>query len=230
MSRFYNTTFTSIGKKIFMAITGLALSGFIVVHLSGNLALLRADKDPFNKYAYFLQSLGSLLYIAEFLLVVIFLIHFFYAVIITISNWLARPKRYRLVRNAGHTSKKTIASTTMIYTGLLVITFTVLHLLHFKYGEILMYTTKDGMVIRDLYTVVYRFFGDIWNVTFYMLIMILLGFHLSHGFWSAFQSLGINSLWFTRLVYGFGYIFAVVMATGFLFLPLYIFFKSGGLQ
>jgi succinate dehydrogenase cytochrome b subunit len=229
MSRFSNTIFTSIGKKIFMALTGLALCGFIIIHLTGNLALLHADKDPFNKYAYFLQSLGVLLYIAEILLVAIFLVHFFYAVILTINNLLARPDRYRLIRNAGHTSKKNIASSTMVYTGLLIIIFTIIHLLNFKYGEVLMYTTKDGLYIRDLYTVVYRFFGDIWNVSFYMIIMILLGFHLSHGFWSAFQSLGINGVWFTRLIYLLGYIFAVIMAVGFLFLPLFIFIKSGGL-
>jgi succinate dehydrogenase / fumarate reductase cytochrome b subunit len=228
MSRFSNTVFTSIGKKIFMAVSGLALSGFIVVHLSGNIALLYPDKDPFNKYANFLQSLGLLLYIAEFMLAAIFLIHFCYAVVITIGNWRARPGRYRISRNAGHTSKKTIASTTMVYTGMLIITFLVLHLLHFKYGPVIMYTTKDGMYIRDLYTVVYQFFGNIWNVGFYIVIMILLGFHLSHGFWSAFQSLGINGIWFTRLVYGFGYLFAVVMAAGFLWLPLYIFLMSGG--
>ncbi len=229
MSRFSNTAFTSIGKKIFMAVSGLTLSGFIVVHLSGNLALLSQDKDPFNKYANFLQSLGLLLYMAEFMLAAIFLIHFFYAVFITIGNWRARPSRYRVSHNAGHTSKKTIASTTMVYTGILIITFTILHLLQFKYGPIIMYTTKDGLYIRDLYTVVHQFFSDIWNVAFYMLIMILLGFHLSHGFWSAFQSLGINGIWFTRIVYGFGYLFAVVMAAGFLLLPLYIFVKSGGM-
>ena len=226
MSRFSVTVFTSIGKKIFMALTGLVLSGFIVVHLIGNIALLYPDKDPFNKYAYFLASLGVLLYIAEFILASVFLVHFFYAVVITIGNWWARPSRYRVNRNAGHTSKKTIASTTMVYTGILIITFTVLHLLHFKFGEIAMYTTKDGLYIRDLYTIVYQFFSDIWNVSFYMAIMILLGFHVSHGFWSAFQSLGIHGVWFTRFVHGFGYLFAVIMGTGFLFLPIYIFLTS----
>jgi succinate dehydrogenase / fumarate reductase cytochrome b subunit len=230
MSRFSSTAFTSIGKKLFMAVSGLALSGFIIVHLTGNIALLYPDKDPFNKYANFLQGLGPLLYTAEIVLAAIFLIHFFYAVFITIGNWRARPGHYRVSCNAGHTSKKTIASTTMVYTGILIITFTVLHLLQFKYGAVIMYTTKDGIYIRDLYAVVHQFFGNIWNVVFYMIIMILLGFHLSHGFWSAFQSLGINGVWFTRFVYGFGYLFAVVMAAGFLLLPLYIFLNSGGIH
>ena len=227
--RFSMSIFSSLGKKIFMGITGLTLSGFIVVHLIGNLALLNPDKDPFNKYAHFLQNLGTALYVAEFFLVAIFLIHFFYAIFVKVECWLARPKRYSIVKNAGHTSKKTYFSTTMIWTGLVIITFTVLHLIHFKYGEVIMYTTKDGMVIRDLYTLVYSFFSNIWNVIFYVVVMILLGFHVSHGFWSAFQSLGISGARFTKLAQQFGYVFAVIMGVGFLFLPVWIFIEAGGL-
>ena len=73
----FSKIFTStLGKKIFMGLSGLALSGFIVVHLVGNLTLFSADKDPFNKYAHFLQSLGTLIYFAEFILASIFLVHF----------------------------------------------------------------------------------------------------------------------------------------------------------
>jgi succinate dehydrogenase / fumarate reductase cytochrome b subunit len=226
--RFSMSVFSSLGKKIFMGITGLSLSGFVVVHLIGNLTLLNPDKDPFNEYAHFLQGLGSIIYIAELILAAIFLIHFFYAVLVKIESWRARPKRYTLVTSAGYTSKKTLASTTMIWTGLIIIIFTVLHLLHFKYGEIIMYTTKDGVIIRDLYTIVYQFFSNIWNVIFYVLVMTLLGFHVSHGVWSAFQSLGISGQRFTRFAQGFGYVFAVIMGAGFLFLPIWIFIGSGG--
>jgi len=229
MMPFSRTMVSSLGKKIFMGLTGLALSGFIVVHLMGNLALLNPDKDPFNKYAHFLLSLGTLLYVAEFILAAIFLIHFIYAIYITIGNWLARPQGYVMVKNAKHASKKTLASISMIWTGLLIIVFTVLHLLHFKYGEVIMYTTADGVFIRDLYTLVYRFFSNIWNVIFYVLVMISLGVHVSHGLWSAFQSLGIDGLRFTRFVYGFGYVFAVFMGVGFLFLPVWIYMVTGGL-
>jgi succinate dehydrogenase / fumarate reductase cytochrome b subunit len=228
MIQFSKSLFATLGKKILMGITGLSLSGFIVVHLSGNLTLLNPDKDIFNKYAHFLLSLGSLLYLAEFILAAVFLIHFSYALYIQIPNWLARPKRYAVVTNAKHTSRKTIASTTMIWTGLVIIVFTILHLIHFKYGEVVMYTTKDGMVIRDLYVIVYQFFGNIWNVVFYVLVMILLGFHVSHGVWSAFQSLGISGRRFTKFAQAFGYLFAVIMGVGFLFLPIWIFIVSGG--
>jgi succinate dehydrogenase / fumarate reductase cytochrome b subunit len=228
MIQLSTSAFSSLGKKIFMGITGLSLSGFIVVHLVGNLTLLNPDKDPFNKYAHFLSSLGTMLYVAEIILAAVFLIHFFYAIVITVGNWMARPVRYKITTNAKHTSRKTIASSTMIYTGLVIIIFTILHLLHFKYGETIMYTTKDGMYIRDLYVIVYQFFTNIWNVIFYLAVMILLGFHVSHGVWSAFQSLGISGPRFTRLAQGFGYLFAVVMGVGFVFLPLWIYFVTGG--
>ena len=118
----------------------------------------------------------------------------------------------------------------MTYTGAVIIIFTIMHLFHLKFGEIIMYTTADGMYIRDLYTVVYKFFGNIWNTLFYIVVMVLLGFHLSHGVWSAFQSIGLNGKRFTPFVYGVGSVFALVMAVGFIVLPAYIFFLTGGAQ
>jgi len=231
MMRFSMSAYSSIGKKIFMGLSGLMLCGFIVVHLIGNLTLLNPDPDPFNKYSHFLtQELGSAIYVAEVILAAIFLIHFIYAIIVTIDNWKARPKGYALTTNARHTSKKTIASTTMIYTGAVIIVFLVWHLLHFKYGEIMITTTADGKVVRDLYSLVYQFYGNIINVVLYLLVMTLLGFHLSHGFWSAFQSLGLNGRRFTPLVYMLGTVFAVVMAIGFIFLPVWIYAITGGLS
>ena len=227
--RFSMSTFSSLGKKIFMGFSGLMLCGFIVVHLIGNLTLLLPDKDPFNKYANFLTSeVGNVIYVAEFLLASIFIIHFIYGIVVTIDNWRARPQNYKVVKGAKHTSKKSLASRTMIYTGIMVIIFLVWHLLHFKFGEMITYTTFDGKVIRDLYILVYQFFGNIINVTLYIAVMALLGFHLSHGFWSAFQSLGLNGKRFTPFVYGLAVIFGLVMAIGFIVLPVWIFIISGG--
>lgn len=230
MMPFTKTMVSTLGKKIFMGLTGLGLSGFIVIHLLGNIALLNPDRDPFNKYAHFLLNMGTILYVAEAVLAAIFLIHFFYAVYITIGNWRARPQKYALVKNAGYTSKKNLASVSMIWTGLLIIVFTVLHLLHFKFGTVIMYTTADGMIIRDLYATVYNYFSDLWNVAFYVVVMIVLGVHVSHGVWSAFQSLGIDGERFTRFAQGFGYVFAFVMAIGFVFLPVWIYIVTGGLS
>lgn len=227
--RFSMSTFSSLGKKIFMGFSGLMLCGFIIVHLIGNLTLILQDKDPFNKYANFLTSeVGNVIYVAEFLLASVFLIHFFYGIMVTFDNWRARPQKYKVVRDAKHTSKKSLASRTMIYTGIIIIIFLVWHLLHFKFGEMIIYTTADGKVIRDLYIVVYHFFGNIINVVLYIAVMTLLGFHLSHGFWSAFQSLGLNGKRFTPFIYGLATVFALVMAVGFIVLPIWIFVTAGG--
>lgn len=229
MMRFSMSTFSSLGKKIFMGLTGLMLCGFIVIHLIGNITLLIPDKDPFNKYSHFLtQELGTVIYLAELMLASVFIIHMTYAIIVTINNWRARPQGYAVVKNANHTSKKSLASTTMIYTGIVIIVFLIWHLMHFKFGEIIIYTTSDGKVVRDLYVLVYQFYGNIINVILYIVVMILLGFHLSHGFWSAFQSLGLNGIRFTPIIFTAGSVFAVIMAIGFIFLPLWIYFVTGG--
>ncbi|MBD3225570.1 MAG: succinate dehydrogenase [Caldithrix sp.] len=224
------SVFSTLGKKIFMGVTGLLLSGFIVIHLIGNLQLLLPDKDPFNIYAHILtQETGSIIYIAEFLLAAVFLIHFVYAIIVTWNNWQARPEGYRKVKWAKNTSRRSIGSVTMIYTGVVIMVFLVWHLLHFKFGEVVYYTPAGyDHEIRDLYVIVYQFFGNIINVILYIIVMALLGFHLSHGFWSAFQSLGLDGKRFTPFVYGLGVVFAIVMAVGFLFLPLFIFMTTGG--
>ena len=227
--RFSMSIYSSLGKKIFMGFSGLLLCGFIVVHLIGNLTLLLPDKDPFNKYANFLTTeLGNVIYIAEFLLASVFLIHIIYAIIVTLGNWRARPQKYAVVRDAKHTRKKSFASKTMIYLGIVIIAFLVWHLLHFKFGEMIMYTTAYGKVIRDLYIVVYKFYGNIVNVILYIAVMALLGFHLSHGFWSAFQSLGLSGKRFTPFVFGLASVFAVLMAAGFIVMPVWIFIITGG--
>lgn len=225
------TVFSSLGKKIFMGLTGLMLCGFIVIHLIGNLALLSPNPDPFNKYAHFLtQQTGNIIYVAEAMLAAVFLIHFFYAIYVTWNNWTARPSGYKVVKGAGHTSRKSIGSTTMIYTGILVMVFLVMHLLHFKYAEAQMYVPAGyEYQIKNLYAVVHNFFSNIGNVSFYVVIMGLLGFHLSHGFWSAFQSLGLSGSRFTPVVYTLGSIYAVVMAIGFILFPVISFIKGGGL-
>jgi len=167
--RFSMSIYSSLGKKIIMGFSGLLLCGFIVVHLIGNLTLLLPDKDPFNKYANFLTAeLGNIIYIAEFLLASIFLIHLLYGIFVTVDNRRARPQRYAVVKDAKHTSKKSFASRSMIYTGFVIIVFLIWHLLHFKFGEMIMYTTAEGKVMRDLYVVVYKFYGNIVNVILYL--------------------------------------------------------------
>lgn len=225
---------SSLGKKIVMGLTGLGLSLFVTGHLLGNLSLFLTDQGPFNVYAHFLTGLGELLYMIEAGLIVVFLVHVFYGSWVTISNWIARPIGcYEKTTPAKGASRKTLASSTMIYTGLAIFTFIFLHVLFFKYGPGMAegyVFNNDGKEIRDLYKLVYEAFGNGWYVLWYCVTLIFLGYHLSHGFWSAFQSLGINHPVYTPFLQKFAIVFAIFIGGGFLSIPLYIFISTGGLQ
>jgi len=226
--RFSTFSTSSLGKKIYMGVMGLILSSFLIVHLLGNLALLSGDKDHFNSYSHFLtHSLGNTIYVIEILFGAFFLIHFLYGIVVTWGNWKARPIGYKMVTNAKGASKKSFGSTTMIYSGVLLLIFLVIHLLNFKYGEEIMYVTKDGATIRDLYATVVQFFSNIWNVIFYVAVIAFFGFHLSHGAWSAFQSIGVNAPRFIRFMQILAPILAIIIAFGFIYIPIFIYLTGG---
>ncbi len=228
--RFKMILTSSLSKKIFMSIAGLVWTGFLLIHLLGNLQLLNSNPDPFNKYSYFLtHQTGEFIYLAEFLLVFFLLTHLVYGIWVQIGNWRARPQGYSMVTWAKGKSRRSFGSVTMIYTGVLIFVFLIFHLLHFKYGNVTMYT-PEGYThqIPNLYQTVIEFFQNPWNVAFYVIIMVLIGFHLSHAFWSAFQSLGLGSKWFTSFIYTLGVLYAIFVAFGFVFLPIWIYFTRGG--
>ncbi len=216
---------SSIGKKLLLGATGLIWASFIIVHLIENL-LLFAGPEPFNKYVHALTSLGPILYVAELFLLATLLLHFFYAIKVTLENNSARSIKYIKSGSAGGASKKGIATSTMIYTGLLLITFIIIHLFNFKFADHQMVTYGSETMV-DLYHTVISFFANPLNVTFYVVIMILLGTHLSHGFWSAFQSLGLNGRRFTPFIHSFGIIVASLLAIGFVGIPLFFLFTGG---
>jgi len=219
---------SSIGKKLFMGFSGIMLLGFIIVHLVGNMTLLLPDGGAaFNVYAHTLMSFGTATYIAEFILAMIFLIHILYAIIVTLDNWKARGNdKYKMITKAGHTSRKTWASDNMIWTGLLVFIFLVKHIIDFKYGT-MYFTEVDGIPMRDLYRTVVEFYGDIYNVGMYVVIMILLGLHLSHGAWSSFQSIGVDGARFTPFMVTFAKVFGSVIFFGFSLIPVILYLTGG---
>jgi succinate dehydrogenase / fumarate reductase cytochrome b subunit len=205
--------------------------GFIIVHLIGNLLLL-VGPDAFNAYAHKLMSLGPALYLAEAILLAIFLIHMVTAIAVTWSNWKARPGGYQKSTNQGDPSRMTFSSKTMIWTGLVLLVFLIVHLITFKYGpgvEEGYVATLDGEEVRDLYRLVVEWFGNGIYVAYYVISMGLLGFHLRHGFWSAFQSLGGFHPRLTPFAYALGVVAGVVLAVGFLGLPVW-FFLAGGVK
>ncbi|MCZ6634346.1 MAG: succinate dehydrogenase cytochrome b subunit [bacterium] len=225
---------SSIGKKILMSLTGLAMFGFLLGHLLGNLPLLMLEKsaDDYNRYSHFLIGLGGLLILIELILLGGLLFHAWTAVSIVRGKRRARPERYHKVQSAGGASRKTLGASTMILTGLVILLFVPLHLKTFKFGpgasgEKEYVTVVDGVEMRDLHKLVMETFQDPIYVAWYVLAMICLGFHLSHAFWSAFQSLGLYHDRYTPWLYSGGRVLAFLISAGFLVVPVWIYFMEG---
>ena len=220
MSR--GTYSSSIAVKLLVALTGLGLCLYLVVHVAGNLLLLLGP-STFNGYAHALVS-SPLVVPVELGLLAIFLLHVYN----TVATWWAerkvRPVPYQQVRSAGGPSRRSLASTTMIYTGAVTFVFVVLHVRMFKYGT---YYQVPGTNERDLFRLVIEFFRDPLSVVFYEACLVLLGFHLWHGASSAPESLGINGARITPIVVWGGRLFAVLISAGFLLIPLWVYFVRG---
>lgn len=217
---------SSVGKKLITGLTGLLLSGFVVVHLIGNLTLLIGG-DAFNHYAHFLESLlhGWFIVVFEVGLIAILLSHAIAAVwVALLDKRRARPVGYRKQGNAGGASRKSLSSRSMIVTGPLILIFIVLHVRMFKFGPAAHIPIPGGGEMRDIYALVVASFKSGWITAYYVAMMSILGLHLWHGIWSAFQSLGWTNDRILNPLRGAGIAFALLLAIGFLFLPIYIYF------
>jgi len=225
----HTTLFTAltsqVGRKILTGVTGVLLAVFIVVHLLGNLQLLLSNPDPFNRYGAKLHSLGILLYAVEIGLAIVILVHAYIGLTIALRKRKARKEGYAMYASKGDPSRQTAASRTMIYTGLVLLIFMVIHLLQFRFGPRIM-TMVDGQEVHDLHLLVRQLFTNIWWVIGYSGVMILLGFHLRHGIWSAFQSLGAIKPRFSRTLFGLALVLGVLLAVGFLILPIVIYLRG----
>jgi len=218
---------SSVGKKLITGITGLGLVGFLLAHLTGNFLLL-VGKDAFNHYAHWLHELGhgAVIPLAELGLLAFFGFHAVTGVRIWVNKTRARKSRYAVSGNAGGASKKTVASKSMLISGILMLVFVVLHVIHFKFGpdagDGYTYIDKHGEEMRDLYTLVVEEFKKVPMVMLYVGAMIFLGLHLRHGVWSAIQSLGLARPQLSGLIYTFSLLLAIVLALGFIVLPVWI--------
>jgi len=217
-----------IGKKIITGITGLGLTIFVLVHMTGNLSYFSSDPQAYNAYSHFLtQGIGALIYVIEIGLLAFFVFHIITGIQIYLGKRRARNVGYDKYQSSGKPSMQSLSSRTMIVTGLILLVFLVIHLWSFKYGPGLeegYVVTVDGEPIRDLKRLMTEKFQEPLYAFGYPFVMLLLGFHLRHGIWSAFQSLGAMNPRLTPVVYGLGGLLAVLIAVGFLVLPLYIFF------
>jgi succinate dehydrogenase / fumarate reductase cytochrome b subunit len=213
---------SSIGKKQIMAISGLLLCGFLITHLAGN-CLMYLGPDAFNTYAHKLTSNKLLLYPAEIILILLFTSHIVMAVRVTIENKSARPEPYFMSTKSGRGA--TLASRSMPYTGLVILIFLILHLIHFKFGPY--YETQlNGEPVRDIYRTVMEYFQSPINVIWYVTAMICLGFHVKHGFWSAFQSLGFYHEKYNCKLKMASCLFALTVTCGFSALCIWAYFKG----
>jgi len=218
----------SIGRKFMMSITGLFLLVFIAVHLGINLLLIFDDSgELFNQGAHFMAS-NPLIKIMEPLLGLGFLIHIIWSFFLEYQNWKARPVRYKKQNLSG---SSTWASRNMLILGALVLVFLVVHIINFfwviKFNPETMQTVNiHGTEMEDAYTLVAELFKtSIGYGIFYILGGILLGIHLSHGFWSAFQTLGLNNKYWMKRWQIIGKLYAILVAVGFAIIPLYFLIK-----
>jgi len=207
-----------ITTKLIVGTTGILLFLYLIVHIAGNLMVF-LGQDSFNRYSYMLVS-NPLVGPVEIGLVIIVLIHLFKAIGMTLQNRAARPTPYAMKKMAGGTSQKSLASSTMIVTGLALLVFIPIHVAMFKYGPEYPYGTT-GM--RDLYRLEVENFHSPLAVALYVLAMIVVGFHLWHGVASSFQSLGLSGPRFTPAVRKAGKISAVLIAGGFITIAVWVF-------
>ena len=200
---------SSIGKKMLMALTGLCFCIFLIIHLIGNLTIYGGAK-LFNLYAKHLHELGPIITITEYILLFLFMMHVSLGITIFIQNRLARPVKYLVKKNGGGRS---IGSITMLYTGLVIFFFIIFHLCNFKFID----KTNE-----TIFQIIYTAFKDPKYVVFYITAIIFMAIHISHGFWSAFQTVGANHPKYMSLIKMTSFILSLLIAIGFGFLPVFL--------
>ena len=208
-----------------MAFAGLFLITFLFVHMTINLLVLLPDSDWFNLAAHFMGT-NILIKIFEVVLFGGFIIHIIYGLVLQVENWMARPQRYK-IEGWSHTSP---FSKFMIHTAVLIFIFLVIHLGDFyikakflgEVGDVMI----NGKAYHDLGSLVIEKFQFPLYTFGYAIMMIFLGFHLHHGFESAFQSLGLNHSKYTPVLKTLSTVVAIVLSLGFIIIPLVIYFGN----
>ena len=243
MSWVKNTFTSSIGRKVTMSITGLFLVSFLIVHLIGNFQLFYADSGKaFNAYTYFMTN-SPIIRVAELILVAGFVLHIVQSALLTKDNKKARPVEYAYKKKAPGVN---IFSKYMGASGTVVLIFLVVHLQNFwyrfKFGapDQIVYTPDGPQVVTqaelaqmggtyqaygNMYDIVVRTFKEEWWISIlYIVAIILLGFHLNHGFQSAFRTLGLQHKKYTPAVEALGVAISVLIPLGFITFPIYFMF------
>lgn len=199
---------SSIMKKTLMALSGLTLSGFIIAHALGN-ATTFFGKEVFLSYAQHLHSLGIFITLFEFFLLAFFSLHLILGIIVTWENFQARSTGYAVKKNAGG---RTLGSRSMPYSGAIIFLFIFLHLkdFHFMAPDIpINEVVRNNLHIKGI-------------ALFYLVALIALILHMSHGFWSLFQSLGLNHPKYNLLLTKGTFVMSLFIGTIFILIPLFV--------
>jgi succinate dehydrogenase / fumarate reductase cytochrome b subunit len=218
--RLYRST---IGKKVIMAVTGIILVAFVVLHMLGNLQVF-IGPEKMNSYSAFLKSLGELLWLARIILLVALILHVTMAYQLAQRSRLARPLDYE--RREPQVS--TVASRTMRWGGVLILVFVIFHILHFTTGTVFPWASRPDALYpafshTDVYGNVIAAFRSPWVVTFYVVTMLFLLLHLFHGAWSSVRTLGLAKPSPRPLQRQVATVIALVVWIGFTAIPVAVF-------
>ena len=210
---------SSIGKKYVVAVTALLLILYVLGHLAGNLQIY-LGQDRINAYAKFLHDLGPILWVVRAILLAAFVIHIVATIQLAQENRLAKPQKYAVTDY----QRSTMASRTMIVSGLIVLCFVIYHLLQFtlqvtdpEFREV-----HDSIGRHDVYRMLILGFRHPLVSLFYVIALFLLTTHLSHGFSSVVQTLGINNRKIANFVSTGGQTLAWVVFAGYISIPVTI--------
>ncbi len=223
MNKWLSYLQSSIGKKQIVATTGLFLIVFVIAHLAGNL-LIYAGPQAFNDYSKKMVGLWPALYFVEFGLFLVFVIHLYVTALLVLQNLQARDQRYGVYNPS---EERSWATRLMPYTGTLILAFVIWHLLDFTFVDkagprSLM---PDGRSL-GLYAIVYNSFSNPWHSLGYIVAMMALGFHLTHGIQSFFQTFGFDRFLQASFIDKLSGVLGVLIAVGYSTIPVYVFLDS----
>lgn len=223
---------SSLGKKLIMSLTGLFLCLFLVVHMLGNLQLFlpspegMPDGYVFNMYAYHMTH-NPLIKVISYGNYFFIILHAIQGILITMYNRKAKGGSYQ-GKEVSDTEAR-IASRNMRNLGLLIFVFIGLHMwqfwaqMHFFDMPVMEGVTEEGEAIKDLYKIVGEAFSNPLNVLFYLVSLAGLAVHLWHGFWSAFQTMGLNNKKYSPIIRAVALGYAILIPLGFASMPIVFF-------
>ena len=211
--------FSSITKKVLMALAGLFLVTFLCVHLGINLMLLKDDGGRMFTEAATFMGTNSLIKVFEIVLFAGFLLHIIFGVLVSFQNRAARPIAY----TCGNSSDTSFFSKYMFHTGIIVFIFLFLHFIDFYFIKIGLVAPPPGIASHDFYHRTLLLFSTPWYSLLYIISFVFLGIHLNHAMQSAFQTLGWNHSKYTDAVKFIGSAYSVFIVLGFSLVPIYIY-------